>query len=190
MDKSKPGSFLVRESQSQPGHFVLSVRTDDTVTHVKIRCSGGKFDVGGGDQFDSLSELIEHCKKNPMVDTTGTIVHLKQPLNATRIPASGIEIRVKELKRADGKRAGFWEEFESLQQQEVKNLLSRKEGQKQQNRNKNRYKNILPFDHTRVILKDPWTHDYINANYIKVEVSSNLNIYPDQSNVYHELILA
>jgi hypothetical protein len=38
MEKAKPGSFLVRESQSEPGHFVLSVRTDDTVTHVKIRC--------------------------------------------------------------------------------------------------------------------------------------------------------
>lgn len=65
-EKAKPGSFLVRESQSQPGHFVLSVRTDDTVTHVKIRCQG-TFDVGGGDKFDSLSDLVEHCKKNPMV---------------------------------------------------------------------------------------------------------------------------
>lgn len=37
LDKAKSGSFLVRESQSQPGHFVLSVRTDETVTHVKIR---------------------------------------------------------------------------------------------------------------------------------------------------------
>ncbi|XP_021957927.1 tyrosine-protein phosphatase corkscrew isoform X2 [Folsomia candida] len=185
-EKAKPGSFLVRESQSQPGHFVLSVRTDDTVTHVKIRCQG-TFDVGGGDKFDSLSDLVEHCKKNPMVDTTGTIVHLKQPLNATRIPASGIEVRVKELKRADGKKAGFWEEFESLQsspvqfwynkkrdrnqlnaQQEVKHVFSRKEGQKPNNRNKNRYKNILPFDHTRVLLKEPWPHDYINANYIEV----------------------
>ena len=67
---------------------------------------------------------------------------------------------------------GFWEEFESLQQQEVKHLFSRKEGQKQANRHKNRYKNILPFDHTRVILKDPWPHDYINANYIRVSFNS------------------
>lgn len=32
-----------------------------------------------------------------MVETTGTVVHLKQPYNATRIHASGIESRVKEL---------------------------------------------------------------------------------------------
>lgn len=37
LDKGKNGSFLVRESQSQPGDLVLSVRTDDKVTHVKIR---------------------------------------------------------------------------------------------------------------------------------------------------------
>lgn len=32
-----------------------------------------------------------------MVETSGTVVHLKQPYNATRIHASGIESRVKEL---------------------------------------------------------------------------------------------
>lgn len=47
-EKGKHGSFLVRESQSHPGDFVLSVRTGDDkgesndgkskVTHVMIRC--------------------------------------------------------------------------------------------------------------------------------------------------------
>lgn len=36
MEKGKNGSYLVRESQSKPGDFVLSVRTDDKVTHVMI----------------------------------------------------------------------------------------------------------------------------------------------------------
>lgn len=46
-DKGKPGSFLVRESQSKPGDFVLSVLTNEEkhenvdrktkVTHVMIR---------------------------------------------------------------------------------------------------------------------------------------------------------
>ncbi|CAM1308650.1 PTPN11 (predicted) [Pycnogonum litorale] len=176
LDKGKNGSFLVRESQSKPGDFVLSVRTDDKVTHVMIRCHEGRYDVGGGQQFDGLTDLVEHYKKNPMVETTGTVVHLKQPFNTTRINASGIESRVKELQKdnsySSGK-AGFWEEFESLQQQECKHLYSRKEGQKAENRAKNRYKNILPFDHTRVILRDvnpdaPGS-DYINANIIKLD---------------------
>ncbi|KAJ8892436.1 hypothetical protein PR048_005016 [Dryococelus australis] len=149
LKKGKNGSFLVRESQSKPGDYVLSVRTDDKVTHVMIRCHDNSYDVGGGEKFDSLSELIEHYKKNPMVETSGTVVHLKQPFNATRINASGIDSRVKELQKENGLstgKAGFGEEFESLQQQECKHLFSRKEGQKTENRNKNRYKNILPCE--------------------------------------------
>ena len=41
-------------------------------------------------------------------------------------------------------KSGFWEEFESLQHQECKHLYSRKEGQRPENRGKNRFKNILP----------------------------------------------
>lgn len=103
-----------------------------------------------------------------MVEVSGTVVHLKQPFNATRINASGIHSRVQQLQvfkidkskpfrcfqifvlyqRENGPncigKAGFWEEFESLQQQEFKHLFSRKEGNRPENRNKNRYKNILP----------------------------------------------
>lgn len=190
LEKGKNGSFLVRESQSKPGDYVLSVRTDDKVTQVMIRCvQDNKYDVGGGRKFDTLSELVEHYRRNPMVEQSGTVVPLKMPFNATRINARGIDSRVRELSRRRqtsfdpslqkehqgptmGK-AGFWEEFESLQQQECKQLYSRKEGQKPENRNKNRYKNILPFDHTRVILRDtdpgiPGS-DYINANLITSE---------------------
>lgn len=176
LEKGKNGSFLVRESQSKPGDYVLSVRTDDKVTHVMIRCQDAKYDVGGGEKFESLSELVDHYKKNPMVETSGTVVHLKQPFNATRINASTIQSRVQVLSKENGVtsgKAGFWEEFESLQQQECKHLYSRKEGQRTENRNKNRYKNILPFDHTRVILREVDTSvpcaDYINANVITPE---------------------
>ncbi|XP_029166645.1 tyrosine-protein phosphatase corkscrew isoform X2 [Nylanderia fulva] len=202
LERGKNGSFLVRESQSKPGDFVLSVRTDDRVTHVMIRSQDGKYDVGGGHKFDSLSDLIEHYKRNPMVETTGSVVHLRQPFNATRINASGIESRVKQLHKENGcsngwlcwngatgnneggvgrakGKAGFWEEFESLQQLECRHLFSRKEGLRSENRAKNRYKNILPFDHTRVRLKDvdptiPGA-DYINANYIKNEEGDPIN---------------
>lgn len=37
LERGKNGSFLVRESQSKPGDYVLSVRTDDRVTQVMIR---------------------------------------------------------------------------------------------------------------------------------------------------------
>lgn len=199
LEKGKNGSFLVRESITHIGDYVLSVRNEDKTTHVMIRCQDTKYDVGGGERFDSLTELVEHYKRNPMVETTGSVVYLKQPFNATKINASGIVLRVQELQKENAcstltatssldqpagatsvvpsasggggqGKAGFWEEFESLQQQECKHLFSRKEGQRPENKNKNRYKNILPFDHTRVILHDPdGTSEYINANRISPE---------------------
>lgn len=38
----------------------------------------GKYDVGGGEQFDSLGDLVERYKKNPMVEKSGAVVPLKQ----------------------------------------------------------------------------------------------------------------
>ncbi|XP_033825289.1 tyrosine-protein phosphatase non-receptor type 11b isoform X1 [Periophthalmus magnuspinnatus] len=183
-EKGKAGSFLVRESQSKPGDFVLSVLTNEEkhdndrktkVTHVMIRYQDGKYDVGGGERFDTLADLVDHYKKNPMVEKSGIVVHLKQPFNATRINAANIENRVRELNKvadnSEKPKQGFWEEFEVLQQQECKLLYPRKEGQKAENKSKNRYKNILPFDTTRVEIRendpDILGSDYINANYIQ-----------------------
>ncbi|KAK1157226.1 tyrosine-protein phosphatase non-receptor type 11b isoform X1 [Acipenser oxyrinchus oxyrinchus] len=200
-EKGKPGSFLVRESQSKPGDFVLSVLTNEEkhenvdrktkVTHVMIRYQqDGKYDVGGGERFDTLTDLVEHYKKNPMVEKSGIVVHLKQPFNATRINAANIENRVKELNKVadhtEKPKQGFWEEFEMLQQQECKLLYPRKEGQKPENKSKNRYKNILPFDTTRVELRDADADvpgaEYINANYIRsVHEDGRL---PDECKVY------
>ncbi|XP_057355552.1 tyrosine-protein phosphatase non-receptor type 11-like isoform X1 [Manis pentadactyla] len=184
MEKGRAGSFLVRESQSKPGDFVLSVLTQQPdkvdcqprVTHIMIRFQpDGKYDVGGGEQFDTLKDLVECYRKNPMVEKSGAVVHLKQPLKATRINATSMESRVQELSKAtetgDKAKQGFWEEFEMLQQQECRLLYPRKEGQRLENKPKNRYKNILPFDATRVSLHDVDNSmpgaDYINANYIK-----------------------
>lgn len=38
----------------------------------------GKYDVGGGEQFDSLPDLVERYRQNPMVEKSGTVVQLKQ----------------------------------------------------------------------------------------------------------------
>ncbi|UXI15577.1 hypothetical protein NH340_JMT01520 [Sarcoptes scabiei] len=178
LEKGKNGSFLVRESQSKLGDYVLTVRIDDKVSHVKIYCQQSKYDVGGGEKFHSLTDLVEYYKRNPMVETSGTVVNLRTPFNATKITASTIENRVKILSKENNGKTGFWEEFEYLQQQACKHLYSRKAGEKPENRNKNRYKNILPFDYTRVTLKDGpnvdeqdsiQSSDYINANFIEVE---------------------
>ncbi|KAK3699692.1 hypothetical protein QZH41_014676 [Actinostola sp. cb2023] len=151
-------------------------RCDEQVTHVMIRNYGnGKYDVGGGEKFEDLTELVEHYKKNPMVEKSGTVVHLRNPFNATRINAACIEDRVKELqkenKNVTGK-AGFYEEFESFFKSKNANTytVGRKE-KDQKIRLKTDIKTFFPvLDHSRVILlgRDPAVvgSDYVNANYI------------------------
>uniref|UniRef100_A0A8B9R034 Tyrosine-protein phosphatase non-receptor type n=1 Tax=Anas platyrhynchos TaxID=8839 RepID=A0A8B9R034_ANAPL len=180
--KATPWTFLVRESLSKPGDFVLSC--PDRPTKTCGACdSNGRYTVGGAEKFDSLADLVEHFKRTGIEEVSGTFVYLKQPYYATRVNAADIENRVHELNKKsvseETSKAGFWEEFDSLQKQEAKQLFDRHEGQRPENKSKNRYKNILPFDHSRVILqgRDPNIpgSDYINANYVK----NNL-ISPDE----------
>ncbi|XP_069506725.1 tyrosine-protein phosphatase non-receptor type 6 isoform X2 [Ambystoma mexicanum] len=178
--KGETWTFLVRESLSNPGDFVISVLTDEMkdtkkkVTHIKILCENGKYTLGGKEKFDSLADLVEHYKKSHIEELSGSLVYIKQPYYATRIHAADIENRVKELNKkseeAETAKAGFWEEFDTLQKQEAKQLKDRTEGQRPENKSKNRYKNILPFDETRVILASGDCNvpgsDYINANFV------------------------
>ncbi|CAH4036144.1 tyrosine-protein phosphatase non-receptor type 11 [Pieris brassicae] len=194
LENGRSGSFLVRESQRQPGDFVLSVRTRDRVTHVIIRRKDNKYDVGGGQQFDDLVSLIEHYRNYPMVETTGDVLRLIQPFNATRIQVQHFHTRVKQLQKENegpiesmAYKQGFWEEFETLQMMENLQLFDRMEGSKPENIRKNRYKNIIPFDHTRVILNDippdaPPGSDYINANYIRSDFIDTPE--PDSNGTY------
>lgn len=134
--KGQDGSFLVRSSVHNPGFYVLSVRVGDKASHVMIRNQDGRFDVGGGPEFSNLTDLIEHYKKNPMVETSGngsyryhislwsvvtsttssgTMINLKHPYNATSFLPANINLRVSELQKPNNDvygKAGFWEEFE------------------------------------------------------------------------------
>uniref|UniRef100_A0A8C2UIA7 protein-tyrosine-phosphatase n=1 Tax=Coturnix japonica TaxID=93934 RepID=A0A8C2UIA7_COTJA len=71
---------------------------------------------------------------------------------------------ITQMKRAEG--YGFKEEYEALPEGQTASWDTAKEDE---NRNKNRYGNIISYDHSRVRLQlldgDPHS-DYINANYI------------------------
>eukprot|EP00729_Bicosta_minor_P002272 gene2272-3250_t len=153
------GSFLVRESSSKPGSFVISVldpKGAGKVTHVVINNRGGN---------------------NPMVEKSGNVISLSKPLNATKIRAADIETRVMEL----SKETDPVYEFEELQQMELDHAYERTEGQKLVNKSKNRYKNILPFNYCRIKLEDVDKSvegaDYINASTITGEVEGPGNNY-------------
>ncbi|CAH8442884.1 Tyrosine-protein phosphatase non-receptor type 6 [Schistosoma haematobium] len=174
LERGKPDCFLVRESVHRPGSYVLSVLTGEQVAHIMIHGKpNGMYDVGGGHQFSSLKELIDFYTNTPMVEKNGGLVSLKQPFNATRFNVSTIDQRMHQLEQESGHGsglAGFLEEFEELHQEAHVKSNPRVEGYQSYNRDKNRYKHILPFDWSQVKLLDgnpeePGS-DYINANYI------------------------
>lgn len=41
----------------------------------------GKYDIGGGPVFETITDLVDYYRQNPMVEKNGgTVVHLKQVL--------------------------------------------------------------------------------------------------------------
>uniref|UniRef100_A0A671W9B7 protein-tyrosine-phosphatase n=1 Tax=Sparus aurata TaxID=8175 RepID=A0A671W9B7_SPAAU len=76
-----------------------------------------------------------------------------------------------------GQGYGFKEEYEALAEGQTAPWETAK---KDENRNKNRYGNIIAYDHTRVRLQlldgDPHS-DYINANYIDVSVYTHKHTF-------------
>lgn len=79
-----------------------------------------------------------------------------------------------EARRSDGGEDLYEKEFQELKAitESLKNRpgFECSEGEKEVNRRKNRYKDILPYDYTRVGLNrqdDAEGSDYINANYIR-----------------------
>ena len=65
LTKGRLGSYLVRESKSQPGQFVLAVRCSNGVQQVIIQYRKGKFDIASGPTFNTLLELIDFYVANP-----------------------------------------------------------------------------------------------------------------------------
>ena len=57
------GTFLIRDSESKPGDYSLSVRDGDGIKHYRIRhLDNGGFYISTRVRFASLVELVEHYK--------------------------------------------------------------------------------------------------------------------------------
>nr|BAB82423.1 protein tyrosine kinase [Ephydatia fluviatilis] len=60
---NKVESFLIRDSESNPGDFSLSVKDQDRVRHYRVhRLEDGSLFVTNGVMFQSLHDLVEHYK--------------------------------------------------------------------------------------------------------------------------------
>ncbi|CAH2036078.1 unnamed protein product, partial [Iphiclides podalirius] len=132
-----------------------------------------KYDVGSGERFDDLVGLIEHFRSYPMIETSGDVLRLLQPVSGTGLRAHDIDQKIMEMEKFQKpeNKGGYDGEFLSLNLAEEMNLFSMEEGEKAENIAKNRYRNVLPYDETRVILRKigdvPPEADYVNANYIR-----------------------
>lgn len=176
--KGRQGSYLVRESQTQPGQYVLAVRCKGTVHQIMIKQTSGVFEIAGApfQKMNSLHELIEHLVKYPSlrdVSDQSSIV-LIQPYDSTSFIASSIKDRMAVLRKVNESGiTGFREEFEQLIHfDENDGVYTMNDGCHEDNKSKNRYKNIIPYDHSRVHLNGDPEEDYINANFIDPELDS------------------
>ena len=95
------GSFLVRESESKPGQYSISLRYDGRVFHYRIhQDSSSKFFVTPESKFDTLPLLVVHHSKNP--DGLTTTLHYPAP-NPRKPPIYSLfhEVDEWELDRSD-----------------------------------------------------------------------------------------
>ncbi|KAL3101315.1 hypothetical protein niasHT_028071 [Heterodera trifolii] len=175
------GTFLLRESTSSEGEFALSVKSTDAVIHVRVHRTNGRFGIVPKDNFRGFADLLDNYVRMPMVQNDGSAVKLVAALPTTRFTAATIDDRIDCLlqsQRKAGAKDGFVEEFEGLHREEdAQMFISCKEGRKTENIRKNRYRNVVPFDHTRIKLKSVRENDYINANYIKIPLDARR--YPE-----------
>nr|XP_039259062.1 uncharacterized protein LOC120335592 [Styela clava] len=112
------------------------------------------FDIG----MQQLGERTDHAYANFAMDDT-------EPRSATSIPMDQLLIIYNSMKAKDSQK--FRDEFEALKEEAKAIEYSTEIASASALKMKNRYKNILPCDTSRVILRGEGDATYINASYIK-----------------------
>ncbi|XP_019956295.2 cytoplasmic protein NCK2a [Paralichthys olivaceus] len=64
-ERGEEGDFLIRDSESSPSDFSVSLKAAGKNKHFKVRLSEGVFCIGQR-RFNSIDELVEHYKKAPI----------------------------------------------------------------------------------------------------------------------------
>ncbi|XP_004643761.1 dual adapter for phosphotyrosine and 3-phosphotyrosine and 3-phosphoinositide isoform X1 [Octodon degus] len=75
----RDGSYLLRDSQEQPGQYSLSVRAKDSVKHFHVEYTGYSFKFGFN-EYSSLKDFVKHFANEPLIGSeTGTLIVLRHP---------------------------------------------------------------------------------------------------------------
>uniref|UniRef100_A0A0N4YVY2 protein-tyrosine-phosphatase n=1 Tax=Nippostrongylus brasiliensis TaxID=27835 RepID=A0A0N4YVY2_NIPBR len=114
LTKEKQWTYLVRSLYCEASNIKWAVQKDKSVQLGKERT--GMYHVGGGDEFRTVGELLQHYNNNPMVEEgSQRVVHLMNLVPSTCVPADAIDERIRLLEEVDPvtKKSGFLEEFET-----------------------------------------------------------------------------
>jgi len=108
-----PGAFLLRDSESSPGHFSLSVYHNDGVQHFKVLVehSAGKYFLWVV-KHNSINELIEYHKSKSLSRTEDILLTFLVDKNTKQIKGDPPH-------QASGKRARALYEFTRRDDQEI-----------------------------------------------------------------------
>ena len=90
----KRGTFLVRESESKPGDYSLSIQDGDTVKHYRIRrLDEGGFFITRRAVFNTLKELVDYYSH----DSDGLCVNLLHACPQLEKPQIDLSHKVKDM---------------------------------------------------------------------------------------------
>lgn len=64
-ERGVDGDFLVRDSESSPSDFSISLKASGKNKHFKVQCCEGVYCIGQR-RFNTMDELVEHYKKAPI----------------------------------------------------------------------------------------------------------------------------
>ena len=91
------GSYLIRESESTPGGYSLSVRDKDKVKHYKINHSKNGFFITARSTFKTLQSLVTHYQQH----ADGLCINLRKPCVIANIDVSGQVIDNWQINRSE-----------------------------------------------------------------------------------------
>lgn len=80
-DRGAEGDFLVRDSESSPSDFSVSLKAEGKNKHFKVQLVDGVYCIGQR-RFGSMEELLEHYKRAPIFTSEhGDKLYLVKPLS-------------------------------------------------------------------------------------------------------------
>ncbi|KAI3379511.1 hypothetical protein SNEBB_010042 [Seison nebaliae] len=83
------GSYLVYHSGDGIGYYVLCVgvqtKEKKKIRRIKINIKSNKYQIANMREFDTLTDLIESIKQNPLIESNGNHIELLHPIMTSRI---------------------------------------------------------------------------------------------------------